>query len=167
MALGTASALLLAGGGFTAASQFAGANIQAKSIEKQAEYNAKIYDQQGEIIKEKKRIQEYQYNREAARVRGAIIARTASKGLMLSGSPLAILIDNETNMLFDKAIADYNLNIETNYARSGATYMRETGANQSRLSRFSGFSNAFSTALSTGASIGIMNMPNQRKPGKR
>jgi len=157
MAIGTTTALLVAGGVSAGASILAG-NAQAKNIQKQAEYNAQIYDQQAAMIQEKKKIQDYQFNREAARVRGSIISRTAGKGLMLSGSPLAVLIDNETQMQFDKAVGDYNLNIERNYAMSGATNMRETGRSQSALARFTGYTNAFSTLLNTGTTIGTLNM---------
>ena len=58
---------------------------------------------------------------------------------------------------FDKAIADYNLDVQNNYVQSGANYYRQTGAIQSRLARFSGYSNAFSTILNTGSNIGILN----------
>lgn len=156
MALGTAGALLLAGGAFSATTQIAGANQQAKAIQKQAIYNAEIYDQQAELIKEKKKIQEYQFNREAARVRGSIVARTAGKGFNLGGSPLAILIDNETQMQFDRSIEDYNLDIERNYALSGATNMREQGAINARAARFSGYSNAFTTLLTTGGNMALL-----------
>ena len=160
MAVGTTAALLIAGGAFSATTQVMGANKQAKGIQRQAEYNAQIYEQQAAMVLEKKKIQDYQFNREAARARGTIISRTAGKGFNLGGSPLAILIDNETQMQFDKAIGDYNLDIEANYARSGASYMRETGRQQSRLARFSGYSNAFSTILNTGATLGMLNIGN-------
>jgi hypothetical protein len=117
------------------------------------------------MIQEKKKIQDYQFQRDAARARSGIIAQTAGKGFNMGGSPLAILIDNESQMQFDKAIGDYNLDIEANYARSGATYTRETGYAQSRLARFSGYSGAFSTVLNTGATIGMLNLPKPR-PGR-
>lgn len=162
MALGTTSALLLAGGAISAGSQIAGAGMQAKSIQRQAEYNAQIYDQQASMIQEKKKIQDYQFNRQAAQARGAIVARTAGKGFQMGGSPLAILIDNETQMQYDKAIADYNLDIERNYALSGATNTREQGRINARLTRFQGYSNAFSTLLNTGTTYAMMNI----KPAK-
>ena len=164
MAIGTTSALLLAGGAFSATTSIMGANAQAKGIKKQAEYNAQIYEQQGQMIQEKKKIADYQFNRQAAKVRGSIISQTAGKGFNLGGSPLAILIDNESQMQFDKAIDDYNLDIEANYARSGATYTRETGRQQSRLAKFTGYSNAFTTLLNTGATMGMYNY--QARAGK-
>jgi hypothetical protein len=164
MALGTTAALLIAGGAFSATTQAAGGQAEAKNIKKQAEYNAQIYDQQGQMIIEKKKIQDYQFNRQAASLRGSIIAGTAGKGFNLGGSPLAILIDNETQMQFDKAIGDYNLDVEANYARSGAINTRQQGIQQSRLARYKGYSNAFSTLLNTGATIGMLNI--SQKAGK-
>src|SRR3990167_5666277 len=134
-------------GAFTATTQVMGANKQAKSIQRQAEYNAQIYEQQAAMVLEKKKIQDYQFNRQAAFSRGSIIARTAGKGLMLSGSPLAILIDNETQMQFDKAIGDNNWDIEGNFAMSGATNTRQQAINSSRAARYSVFSNALSNCI--------------------
>ena len=164
MAIGTtATMLMVAGAGFSAASSIAGANQQAKAIQKQAEYNAQVYGQQAEMIKEKKKIQDTQFLRNAAQVRGTIISRTAGKGFLLSGSPAAVLADTETQMLFDKAIEDYNLDVERNFALSAATNTREQGRVNSRLARYSGYSTAFSTILNTGANIGMLNMPRAGK----
>lgn len=160
MALGTASAIMLAGGAFSATTQLMGANTQAKAIERQASYNAEIYEQQAAMTLEKKKIQDYQFNRQAATARGSIIAKTAGKGFDLSGSPLAILIDNETQMQYDKAIEDYNLDIERNYALSAATNTRQQGAYNSRATKYAGYTNAFSSLLSTGAMVGMMNLGN-------
>ena len=166
MALGTTSALLLAGGAFSAASSIVGAGQQAKAIQKQAEYNAQVYGQQAEMISQKKKIQDVQFLRQSAQVRGAIVSRTAGKGLLLGGSPAAILADTESQMLFDKAIEDYNLDVERNYALSGAEYYRQSGKIQSRLARFSGYSNAFSTILNTGSNVAFLQGWGVPKVGK-
>ncbi len=161
MAIGTTTAILggalIAGGAVSAGAQIAGGRAQAKSATRMGEFNAQVYEQQAEMIKEKKKIQEYQFNRQAAFARGSIVSKTAGKGLLLSGSPLAILIDNETQMQFDKAVEDYNLDVETNFARSGAIYQRANAAEQARLAKFTGYSNAFSTLLNTGSQIGMLN----------
>lgn len=149
---------MLTAGAASATMSVMGGNTQANGIKKQAEYNAEIYEQQGQMVLEKKKIQDYQFNRQAAQVRGSIVAKTAGKGLNLSGSPLAILIDNETQMQYDKAIQDYNTDIEYNYAKSGATNMREQGVQQSRLAKMTGYTNAFSTILNTGATYGMLNI---------
>lgn len=157
MAVGTTTALLLAGG-MSAGASVIGANKQAKAIQKQSEYNAQVYGQQAEMVSQKKKIQDIQFNREAGRVRGSIVARTAGKGFFFGGSPAAILADTESQMQFDKAINDYNLDVERNYALSGATNTRQQGAINARLTRAQGYTNAFSTLLNTGAQIGLMNL---------
>jgi hypothetical protein len=150
MAVGTTAALLIAGGAFSATAAIGAGNAQAKGIAKQAEYNAQVYEQQAGMIMSQKKLKETQFNRQAAAMRGAIVSKTAGKGFMLGGSPLAILADTESQMQFDSAIEDYNLDVEANFAKSGAAYSRGTGAAQSRLARFSGYTNSFSTALNTG-----------------
>ena len=161
MPVGATTAVLLAGaGGLSAGASIMGGNAQAKSIQKQAEYNAQVYEQQASMIQEKKKIQDYQFNRQAARARGSIIAKTAGKGFNMGGSPLAILADNESQMQFDKAIGDYNLNVEQNYALSGAANTRQQGVYNARAARYSGYTNAFSTVLNTGLNYGLMNMSN-------
>ena len=159
----TTAALLIGGGAFAASSSIMGANQQAKAMEQQANYNAEIYGQQAEMVKQKKKIADQQFLRNAANARSTIISRTAGKGLNLGGSPLAILIDNESQMQFDKAIQDYNFDVETNYAKSGQTNTIEQGRVNSRATRYAGYTNAFSTMLNTGAQIGMLNM---YKPGK-
>lgn len=158
MAVGTTAALLIGGAAFSAGSSIMGANNQAKAIEKQAEYNAQIYEQQGTMIQEQKKLSEYQFNRNRARARGSIKASAAGKGFELGGSPMSILIDNETQMLFDEAINNYNLDISANYAKSAAASTRQAGLINSRATRYSGYTNAFSTILNTGAQIGMMNI---------
>ena len=155
---------LLAGGAAMATTQVMGANQQAKAMTRQAEYNAQIYEQQAGMIQEKKKITDYQFNRQSAAGRGSIVAKTAGKGFDLGGSPLAILIDNETQMQYDKAIEDYNLDVERNYSLSGATNTRQQGVINSRNARYTGYSNAFSTILNTGATFSMMNMKSPLAP---
>ena len=154
MAIG-ASALMIGGGAFSAVSSAMAGQAEASNIQKQAEYNAQIYEQQAEMIQQKKKISEYQFNREAAFARGSVVASTAGKGFFLSGSPMAILIDNESQMQFDKAVNDYNLDVERNYAMSGATNTRAQGASQASAAKMAGYTNAFRTMLSLGANRGL------------
>ena len=149
MAIG-ATALMIGGGAFQAATSIMGGNAQAKSIQNQANFDAQVYEQQAEMIKEKKKIADYQFNRQAASARGSVVAATAGKGFFLSGSPLAILIDNESQMQFDKAVGDYNMDIEANYAKSGANYYRQSGEINARNAKMAGYSNAFSSLLNVG-----------------
>lgn len=165
MGVGIAVAgLMAAGGAVSAVSSIVGARQQSKAISQQAEYNARIYDQQASMIQQKKKIQDDQYARQIARARSSNIAKTSGKGLMLSGSPLAVMADTESQMLFDQAVAGYNLDVERNFAQSAATNTRYAGANEAKLAKAQGYSNAFSTILNTGTNIGIMRGWGMPKP---
>ena len=153
------TAAALAAGALSAGSQYAAGRQQAKSVQRQGEFNAQIYEQQGNMIKEQKKLQDYQYHRAAAQRRGAIVAHTAGSGLNLSGSPLAIMVDSESQMLFDKAAMDYNLDVQANMATSQASAQRGNAYEQARLARFTGTTNALSTALNTGVTFGSLRMP--------
>lgn len=150
--MGVETALLAATvgmGAFQAVNQVKAGKQQAQAVQRQTEFNAQVYEQQGQMVLEKKKINEYQYLRNRKRAAGSIVAGAAGKGLRLSGSPLAVLADVETQLGFDKAIEDYNLDVERNAALSGATYQRDTGRQQAALARATGYSNAFSTVLNT------------------
>ena len=152
MPMGIPAAITLGAGAMSATSSLIAGQQQSKAIKAKGEYDAQIYEQQASAIQQQKKISDYQFNRNAARARAAIVARTAGKGFQLSGSPLAILIDNETQMQFDNAIEQYNYDINRNYAMSAASSTRQSAANQASLARATGLSNAFSTILNTGTS---------------
>jgi hypothetical protein len=162
MAVATSTILagtVLASGAMSAFSQAKAGNTQAKSLTSQGEYNAQVYEQQAGMILEQKKLQDYQFNRNAAKTRGAGVARTAGSGFLFGGSPMAMLIDSETQMQLDKAVGDYNLDVQRNFALSGANYQRGTAAEQAKLARSTGNTNAFSTILNTGTTLGMLNMP--------
>src|SRR3990167_2932216 len=159
MAVATSTVLagaVLASGAYSSYSQAKAGKQQAGAISKQAEYNAQIYELQGSMIQEKKKIQDVQYARQIARMRSSVISRTAGKGFIFSGTPLAVMADTESQMLFDQAIADYNLDAERNFAFSAAANTRYAGANDAKLARTKGNTNAFSTVLNTGLNAAIL-----------
>lgn len=147
--MGMAAAAVVALGAVSAISSVASGNAQSKSLKQAGEYNAQVYEQQAEMINQQKKLQEYKDNRMAARIRGATTARVGKGGFLLSGSPLALMVDNETQMQLDKEVGQYNLDIQRNYALSGAEYSRYTAKQQAKLAKSSGFMNAFSSILKT------------------
>lgn len=150
MAAATATALLIGGGAFAASNQIMAGQAQSKALKQQGNYNAEVYAQQAEVLKDQKRISETQFNRSAAFARGKIVAGAAGKGLMMSGSPMAILADTESQLQFDQAIEQYNLDVNKGFAESAAKNARYSAAVNSRLASYTGYTNAFQTALSTG-----------------
>lgn len=136
-------------GALTAVNQAKAGKQQASAVQRQGEFNAQVYEQQAQMVLEKKKINEAQYLRNKKRASGSIVAGAAGKGFQFSGSPLAVLTDVETQLGFDRDIENYNLDVERNFALSGASFQRETGRQQAALSRATGYSNAFSTILNT------------------
>ena len=147
-----------AAGAYSAFNQFKGGQQQSSDLMRQGEYNAQIYEQQAGMILNQKKLANYQYNRNAARLRGAVISRTAGAGLAFTGSPVAIAIDNESQMLLDNAVNNYNLDMQRHQALSAASASREQAYQQAKLARAQGFSNAFSTILNTATTLGTMNL---------
>lgn len=150
--------LIAAGTAFSAFSQFQGAKTQASAISRQSEYNAQVYEQQAAAIKAKQKIQNYQLDRQRARTMSTYVAKTAGKGLTMSGSPLAVMADAESQMLFDQAINNYNLNMERHFALTAASATRQEGAFASSAAMTQGKMGAFSTLLSGVSQIGLMRM---------
>lgn len=149
-AVSTGLTLMQAGGGIMQAfSQQKAGSEYANSMMRQAEHNAQIFEQQAAMIQARKKIEDYQYKRAAKKLRGTVISRTAGKGLQLTGSPLAVMVDNESQLLFDKAISEYNLDVEANYARSAAAQARYIGAENARYARAQGSANSLTSILSS------------------
>lgn len=152
--MGVETALIVGMGAMTAATQIQAGRKQAQAVQKQGEFNAQVYEQQGQMVLQQQKIKNDQYLRQKRKMEGTMIAGTAGKGFDLSGSPLAVMIDNETQLGFDNSISNYNSEVQKNYATSGANYYRETGKQQSSLAQTQGYSNAFSTILNTGFMAG-------------
>jgi hypothetical protein len=108
-----------------------------------AQYNASLYQKQAEMVDVQKKIESQQYDRMKRRMAGTITARTAKAGTTLSGSPMAVLLDNLTQIEYDQAIGQYNLNINKFQAQSAASMTKSQG----RAALFGGFTNAFSTIM--------------------
>lgn len=145
----------------TAYSQYQAGKQQAKAVSAQADYNAKIYERQASMIQNQKKLEEYQYNRQAARLRGQNVASAGGRGLLLTGSPLAVMTENETQIQLDKAIGQYNYDIQTNYYNSQAAMTRWGGNQQANLLRAQGRSNAFQTILGGIGTMASMNSPSK------
>ena len=149
------SAVLLIAGAVTAGMQVASGTAKSREIKEQSAYNAAIYEQQAAMIEAQKGVESSQYDRAIRRMRSTAISRTAKSGLMLGGSPIVAMIDAETQMRFDQAIGQYNLDVRKNRALSGATETLRRGKAGSRTALMTGYTNAFTTLLTTAASANI------------
>ena len=98
-----AVAAVLGLGAMAAISQVNQGKATAASAKRQGEYNAQVYEQQAEMIAQKQKLEAHQWDRKISQMQGATVARTASKGFGMSGSPLAVMVDNDTQLELDKA----------------------------------------------------------------
>jgi len=142
MATATTAALMLAPSIASAATSI----FSGFSQSKEANYNAGLYTQQAGIIDTQKAIEAMQYERAKRQIAGTTIARTAKGGLMMSGSPMAVMVDNLTQLEMDKQVGQYNFEVQKRYALSGAEAYKRRASIYERQ----GYINAFSTLLKGG-----------------
>ena len=164
----------------SAGAMFALAGMQAvtqimsgRAENQQAKLNASIYEQQagfsdvlakmeGERSDIARDIDLTQMRRAKSKMNSTLIANVAGSGLDLSGSPMAVMIDNLTQAGIDEEITKYN------YATSKATnqYGREqekvsmlsTASNlryKGKIAQNNAYSNAFSTVMQGAAAYGM------------
>ena len=137
------------------------AGSQIKSAGKastEAKYNAKIKEEQARMVEAQKGLEAYQYDRAMGRAGGTLRANVGRAGITMSGSPMAVWLDMETQMELDKAVGQYNLEYQKRFNISQAEgYYR-----QASNIKFQGYANAFSSLLTAGANYGISKM---RYPG--
>lgn len=148
-----AMAAVIGLGAISAISSIQQGKAEAKSLKRQGDLNAQVYEQQAEMISQQAKLQEYQDNRQAAKIRGATVARTGKNGFEMGGSPLAIMVDNEVQMQLDKEIGQYNYGVQRSFALTQASYTRYEYNQQARLAKAKGYSNAFKTLMGTAASM--------------
>ena len=138
-------------GAISAISSIQSGKAEAKSLKRQGEYNASVYEQQAEMVAQQAKMQEYQDNRNAAKIRGAAVARTGKSGFNMGGSPLAVMVDNETQMELDKQIGQYNYGVQRANLLTTASFTRYEYNQKAKLAKFTGYSNAFKTIMGTAA----------------
>lgn len=109
----------------------------------EAKANASILEAQAGFIDVKKGIEFRQYERMKAKAMGTSMANIAASGLMPSGSPMAVVLDTQTQINIDQAIGQFNLEQEKQYKLSEAESYRRKG----KLARTAGYMGAFSSLL--------------------
>lgn len=157
--MGAATAAIIGLGLIAGGAALGKGEAGARHARYEGDYNAIVYDQQAVMIDASKKLEASQYDRAIRRARSTAISRTAGAGLELGGSPIAVMIDTETQMLLDKSIGQYNLEARKIGAISSARYSRYTGKQGARASMAAGYTNAFTTLAQTGFTAYSMNMP--------
>ena len=164
MAISSANMMGFTSLAFTAADMVAGI-FSGSAANKISKINAAVYQQQAAFMDVQKRMEseriDIQKNLEAARfkrfkgsVNATFTARLASSGLDFSGSAVAVMVDNITQMGIDESIMKYNFEIgkatnEYNMDKEKLGMMSTARAynRQGQVAKMEGYSNAFSSML--------------------
>ena len=107
--------------------QFKGAKAQAKAIERTADYNAKVAENEAILLQRARTDQESQLRKNADRLEGTQRVATAKSGITMSGSPLEALADTYFNTEMDALRIQYAGDIEETAKASEAALARATG----------------------------------------
>lgn len=120
----------------------------------EAKYNAKVKEKQAELIGTAQEIEAQQYGRQMNRAMSTSVARTGKSGFTMSGSPMAVLLDTQSQMEMDKAIGQYNLEIQKSFALSEASMYKAKAKNYRTQGNIAGFSQILLTGLDYGMKSG-------------
>lgn len=116
----------------------------------EANFNATLLEGKAQLIDEQKKIEFGQYQSAKARTLSTSFSNIAASGIAPQGSAMAVLLETQRQLTIDQSIGQFNLEQEKQFTIAGAGQARRGG----KAAVSSGFSNAFSTLLSGGASYG-------------
>jgi len=167
--MGAMTSIMVGLGVASAVQQFSAGNAMqveaeynAQAVTKEAKYNAAIYQEQAGMIENQKNLKAAQDDRMIRFSIGQHTAITASKGIEMSGSAMAILSDTLTQLEMDKAITKYNYDVQKYAVGSAAesTLLKgETLAGQYRrggaTARTAGIVGGLTTLFNTAAYSGM------------
>lgn len=163
--MGLMTSLLVGMGVATATTQVIGgmaakdeADYNASIALSESKYNASVLHQQAGMIEDQKKLQAAQANRAIRMIMGRTTAVTAAKGIEISGSPMAIMIDTRTQLEMDKLIGQYNLDVQKYGVISQAEQVLRVGETRAAsyrragvTARTAGYTGALSTLYQTAA----------------
>jgi len=169
--MGAMTATMVGLGALQAGTQIAGGFMQkreaehnASAIRSEAEYNAGVYKQQAGMIENQKQLKKMQDERMIRFAMGQTVATAASKGLQMSGSALAVLNDTMTQLEMDKAITQYNYDVEKTAVLSQAESVTRRGntlaaryLREGDTAVFAGIAGGLTTLMGTAAYVSQRN----------
>ena len=128
----------------------------------EAKFNATLLEGKAKLIDEQSNIEQGQYQRLKGQYMSKSVANVAKAGIGLQGSALAVMLDAQTQINIDQAISKFNFEQEKNYTKAQASQQRRAG----KQAVYSGYSNAFSSALTGVSNYALYNSPYKSK-GKK
>ena len=123
---------------------------QGQAVKNESKINAALLEGKAGLIDVQKGIQYAQDTRGMGQAMGETMSRIAASGVEAKGSPMAVLLDQQTQMGIDRAIGQFNLEQNKRYTMAEADAERRKGAAAAK----SGYMNAFSSVLQGASNYG-------------
>jgi hypothetical protein len=123
---------------------------QGEAANREAKINAALLEGKAGLIDVQKGIQYAQDTRGMGQAMGTTMANIAASGVQAKGSPMAVLLDQQTQMGIDRAIGQFNLEQSKRYTMAEADAQRRAGKQAVK----SGYMNAFSSVLQGASNYG-------------
>ncbi len=131
---------------------------QGYAQKEESKYNATVKEGQANMIDLQGQIQQGQYDREKAQFLSKSTAQIGAAGIAPQGSAAAVMLNAQTQIGIDQAIAKFNNNQAKNYTLQEAGAFRRQG----KAAVYSGYSNAFSTMMQAGSSFAMSSIGTPR-----
>lgn len=117
----------------------------------EAKYNASLLENKAMLMDVQSNIEQGRYTRAKGQALSSSMASVAGMGVMPSGSPMAVVLANQTQMGIDQIIAKFNADEEKRYTLAEADSLRRAG----KRARTAGYMDAFSTMLQAGSNYAL------------
>ena len=145
-------------GALLALSAVQGITSIGKGIATSAEdkYNASLATNQAQLTAIQGQITQGQYTQQAGQAAATSTAIAGAKGLEPTGSVAAVMLNTQTQIDTDAAIAQFNTTMGINQANSKATALKQ----QAGQDMFSGVTSAFSDLLTGATNYATYNSKN-------
>jgi len=173
MAISTTTAVILgfvaAGAGVTAYGQIKESQQRAETEEYNAqqraeaeEFNADVARQQADMVEARGRLDILRQKKTAITLKGTQEALYSKSGVVLTGSPLAVIKESAANAELDILLTEFNIFTEAAGLESGALEReriaraeRERGTRVAEAERKMGYIRAGKTLLTTATTLGL------------
>jgi len=169
--MGAMTAVMVGLGAMQAGTQIIGgmqqrdeARRNAAAIRQEADYNAGVYEEQAKMIDQAAALKAGQDARAIRFASSRHYAVTAAKGIEMSGSAMAVYADTMTQMELDKAITQYNYEVQKYGVKSQAEATRAKGYTLADMYRrkgdtamFAGIMGGLTTIAQTGFAVALRN----------
>jgi hypothetical protein len=116
---------------------------QGQAANREAKINAALLEGKAGLIDVQKGIQYAQDTRGMGQAMSQTTANIAASGIQMKGSPMAVLLDQQTQMGIDRAIGQFNLEQSKRYTMAEANAERRRG----KLAQSAGYTGALVSAL--------------------